>query len=105
LVPMALGITGGGAFISQPLALVVIGGLFTSTILTLILVPVLYRLVEARKERRGADFTELDAFDEQPVPTAAAPTGRGSDAVAAPAHAGDGEQPAAGQGDRAGTSR
>ncbi|HLS25431.1 MAG TPA: efflux RND transporter permease subunit [Beutenbergiaceae bacterium] len=51
LTPMALGITGGGAFISRPLALVVIGGLFTSTILTLILVPVLYRVVESR--RRG----------------------------------------------------
>ncbi|MGH7759921.1 MAG: efflux RND transporter permease subunit [Candidatus Dormibacteraceae bacterium] len=34
----------GGAFISGPLAIVVIGGLFTSTLLTLILVPVLYSL-------------------------------------------------------------
>ncbi|MGC0143928.1 efflux RND transporter permease subunit [Pseudactinotalea sp. Z1732] len=66
LVPMALGITGGGAFISRPLALVVIGGLFTSTILTLVLVPVLYRLVEARKQRRGVEFTDVDAFDEPP---------------------------------------
>jgi len=46
LTPMALGLTGGGAFISQPLALVVIGGLFSSTLLTLVLVPVLYLLVE-----------------------------------------------------------
>ena len=34
----------GGAFISGPLAIVVIGGLFTSTVLTLVLVPVLYSL-------------------------------------------------------------
>ncbi|AXH96501.1 efflux RND transporter permease subunit [Ornithinimicrobium avium] len=45
LTPMALAITGGGAFISQPLAVVVIGGLVSSTLLTLILVPVLYELV------------------------------------------------------------
>lgn len=53
LTPMALGITGGGGFISQPLAIVVIGGLFSSTILTLIIVPVLYWLVEGRKERKA----------------------------------------------------
>ncbi|KII00020.1 hydrogenase expression protein [Streptomonospora alba] len=54
LTPMALGITGGGAFISQPLAIVVIGGLITSTLLTLVLVPVLYTMSEGRKERRAA---------------------------------------------------
>ncbi len=52
LTPMALGVTGGGGFISQPLAVVVIGGLFSSTILTLVIVPVLYWLVEGRKERK-----------------------------------------------------
>lgn len=54
MTPMALGITGSGGFISQPLAVVVIGGLVTSTLLTLLLVPVLYRLVEGRRERRRA---------------------------------------------------
>jgi len=52
LMPMALGFTGGGAFISGPLAIVVIGGLISSTVLTLLLVPVLYSLVERRSERR-----------------------------------------------------
>jgi HAE1 family hydrophobic/amphiphilic exporter-1 len=52
LTPMSLGITGGGGFISQPLAIVVIGGLISSTVLTLILVPVLYWLIEGRKERK-----------------------------------------------------
>lgn len=51
LTPMALGLTGGGGFISQPLAVVVIGGLVSSTALTLVLVPVLYRLVEGRREK------------------------------------------------------
>jgi multidrug efflux pump subunit AcrB len=52
LIPMGLGLTGGGAFISGPLAVVVIGGLVSSTVLTLLLVPVLYSLVERRSERR-----------------------------------------------------
>ncbi|GAA1364350.1 hypothetical protein GCM10009596_26750 [Arthrobacter rhombi] len=52
LTPMALGVTGSSGFISQDLAIVVIGGLVSSTALTLILVPVLYRLVEGRKEKR-----------------------------------------------------
>ncbi|WIX89324.1 efflux RND transporter permease subunit [Amycolatopsis sp. DG1A-15b] len=54
LVPMALGITGQGGFIGQPLAIVVIGGLVSSTLLTLVLVPTLYTMVETRKERRKA---------------------------------------------------
>lgn len=54
LVPMALGITGHGGFISQPLAIVVIGGLVSSTVLTLIVLPTLYNLVEGAKERRAA---------------------------------------------------
>lgn len=54
LLPMALGITGEGGFIAQPLAVVVIGGLVTSTLLTLLLVPTLYAMVELRKEKRRA---------------------------------------------------
>ncbi len=53
LLPMALSITGDGGFISQPLAVVVIGGLITSTLLTLLLVPTLYAMIELRKERRA----------------------------------------------------
>jgi HAE1 family hydrophobic/amphiphilic exporter-1 len=54
LVPMALGITGHGGFISQPLAVVVIGGLVSSTFLTLLVLPTLYNLVEGARERRIA---------------------------------------------------
>ena len=54
LVPMALGITGHGGFISQPLAVVVIGGLVSSTFLTLLVLPTLYNLVEGARERRAA---------------------------------------------------
>ncbi|GIH07943.1 hydrogenase expression protein [Rhizocola hellebori] len=54
LLPMALGITGQGGFISQPLAVVVIGGLLSSTVLTLIVVPTLYSIFIGRKERKAA---------------------------------------------------
>ncbi|MEU6842692.1 efflux RND transporter permease subunit [Streptomyces sp. NPDC046716] len=53
LLPMALGVTGEGGFIAQPLAVVVIGGLITSTLLTLLLVPTLYAILELRKEKRA----------------------------------------------------
>ncbi len=53
LLPMALGITDSGGFISTPLAVVVIGGLFSSTLLTLVLIPTLYTMVETRRERRA----------------------------------------------------
>lgn len=55
LIPMSLGITDSSAFISQPLAVVVIGGLITSTLLTLVLVPVLYSLAEGAKSRFRRD--------------------------------------------------
>ncbi|MDA2810094.1 efflux RND transporter permease subunit [Nocardiopsis sp. RSe5-2] len=88
LTPMALGITGGGAFISQPLALVVIGGLFTSTLLTLVLVPVLYTMAEGRKERRAkrraakreAALAEVRAERERERAGAAAAPGEGPEA-------------------------
>ncbi len=53
LLPMAVGLTGKSGFISQPLALVVIGGLVSSTLLTLVVLPSLYALVEGARERRA----------------------------------------------------
>src|SRR6185312_9086426 len=52
LLPLGIGLTGHGGFISQPLAIIVIGGLVSSTLLTLVVLPVLYYLVEGAKERR-----------------------------------------------------
>ncbi|MEQ1738186.1 MAG: efflux RND transporter permease subunit, partial [Rhodoglobus sp.] len=54
LTPMAIGVTGHGGFISQPLAIIVIGGLVSSTLLTLVVLPTLYWVVEGAKERRTA---------------------------------------------------
>jgi len=46
-VPMAVA-TGAGAEVQRPLATVVIGGILSSTFLTLVLLPVLYEWVEGR---------------------------------------------------------
>ncbi len=48
-VPMALN-TGAGSEVQRPLATVVIGGVFTSTLLTLIVLPVVYEIIERRRE-------------------------------------------------------
>ena len=48
-VPMAIA-TGTGAEVQRPLATVVIGGILSSTALTLLVLPVLYRLVYRREE-------------------------------------------------------
>lgn len=52
LLPL-LTATGPGSELQQPLAVVVIGGLFTSTILTLILLPALYAWTEEALEKRA----------------------------------------------------
>jgi HAE1 family hydrophobic/amphiphilic exporter-1 len=57
LLPMALGLSKAGVFIAGPLAIVVIGGLTTSTILTLLLVPTLYVIVEDIRGRFGRKRT------------------------------------------------
>ncbi len=61
LIPMAVGITGSGGFISQPLAIVVIGGLISSTLLTLVVLPTIYNLVEGGREKRKAKRAEKKA--------------------------------------------
>jgi cobalt-zinc-cadmium resistance protein CzcA len=48
-VPMALA-SGAGAEVQKPLATVVIGGLITATLLTLLLLPALYRWTHLKDE-------------------------------------------------------
>ena len=55
LTPLLLA-TGPGSEIQRPLATVVIGGLFSSTVLTLVVLPVLYRWMEQRMVQKQADI-------------------------------------------------
>ncbi|QJD87984.1 efflux RND transporter permease subunit [Cohnella herbarum] len=55
MVPLALGLS-HGTLISKGLAVVVIGGLITSTILTLVVVPIIYELIESFKARLNRMF-------------------------------------------------
>jgi len=51
LLPMALS-NGVGAETARPFAVVIIGGLITGTVLTLFILPLLYRLFESKEDRR-----------------------------------------------------
>lgn len=53
LTPLALGVGGGSTLISSSLAIPVIGGLATSTFLTLLVVPVGYSVLESARSRLG----------------------------------------------------
>jgi len=53
VAPMALGL-GRGAELQQPLAVVIFGGLLSATLLTLIVIPVAYSLVEEARTKLGA---------------------------------------------------
>ena len=57
-IPMALN-TGIGAEVQRPLATVVIGGVASSTVLTLFVLPVLYLLTERRRGRKTATTEPL----------------------------------------------
>ncbi|MEU5548866.1 efflux RND transporter permease subunit [Micromonospora sp. NPDC047793] len=93
LTPMAFGLTGEGGFISRPLAIVVIGGLLSSTLLTLILVPTLYAMVEdtkesvlARRRGRSGPSSEDEPRDADPDDAPGdEPAGREATATAPPA--------------------
>lgn len=69
-VPMALN-TGTGAEVQRPLATVVIGGILSSTALTLLVLPVLYRLAHRQEAALVQEEVALPAASVQPkeVPT------------------------------------
>ncbi len=52
MLPIALGF-GAGAELRAPMAVAIIGGLITSTLLSLIVVPVVYTLIDDRRGRNG----------------------------------------------------
>jgi HAE1 family hydrophobic/amphiphilic exporter-1 len=79
LMPVAAGFA-HGSIIAEELATVVIGGLFTSTFLTLLVIPVIYSLIDGGKEslrnlskRGGQDGEERPPTDAPSAPEAPAP--------------------------------
>ncbi len=58
MLPLALGL-GAGSDIRQSMAIIVIGALISSTLLTLVLVPVMYTYIDGLKEKFPALFKEL----------------------------------------------
>jgi cobalt-zinc-cadmium resistance protein CzcA len=52
-IPMAIA-TGTGAEVQRPLATVVIGGILSSTLLTLLVLPLLYRLAHGKDHDDGS---------------------------------------------------
>jgi HAE1 family hydrophobic/amphiphilic exporter-1 len=69
LLPMALGL-GAGDELRAPLAITVIGGLSVATLLTLIVVPSLYRILSRRQPA-----AESETEEAAPAPAAALPSG------------------------------
>ncbi|MDQ0428922.1 HAE1 family hydrophobic/amphiphilic exporter-1 [Planomicrobium stackebrandtii] len=51
LIPLAIGAEGGGGLISQGLGITVIGGLISSTLLTLVIVPIVYEVVSKFRKK------------------------------------------------------
>ncbi len=62
LAPMAMGI-GEGAELQAPMARVVIGGLVTSTLITLVFLPVIYTILEEFAMRRHVDETTGEGYN------------------------------------------
>jgi heavy metal efflux system protein len=70
-VPMALNV-GPGSEVQRPLATVVIGGIISSTILTLLVLPALYRLFHGSRKRAAGEASagRPPSADLQPIPSA-----------------------------------
>jgi len=58
MLPMALGIGGDGGLMSRDLAITVIGGLFSSTLLTLVIVPIVYEVLSKLLKKNRKEIIE-----------------------------------------------
>ncbi|MBT9543869.1 MAG: CusA/CzcA family heavy metal efflux RND transporter [Candidatus Sericytochromatia bacterium] len=66
-VPMAIA-TGTGSEVQRPLATVVIGGILSSTLLTLFVLPVLYQLFHYKSEELSLESSDSDTTFGEPSP-------------------------------------
>ena len=76
LIPMLFS-TGPGSEVTRPLAVVVIGGLITSTSLTLLVLPVLYSMLGMSKESRRLSEIEAKELEQAKARRAAGVAGTG----------------------------
>lgn len=58
MLPMALGFGGGGGLMSADLAITVIGGLLSSTLLTLVIVPIIYEVLSKMLKKNRKEIVE-----------------------------------------------
>lgn len=63
MVPIAIGM-GEGAEMQQPMAIAVIGGLISSTVLTLVFIPVMYSLFDKETRSRRTPYVVVNDYDE-----------------------------------------
>jgi HAE1 family hydrophobic/amphiphilic exporter-1 len=73
MIPVAIG-HGEGGETRAPMGVIVIGGLITSTFLTLIVVPVVYTLMENVSTFFGRIVARFSAEDEHPEPAREGPS-------------------------------
>ncbi|MBY5391626.1 efflux RND transporter permease subunit [Rhizobium leguminosarum] len=68
MLPVALSLTGGDSSFRQPMAIVVIGGVMMSTLLSLVVIPVIFTFVDDLNEalKRLVHRTGLDTADSEP---------------------------------------
>lgn len=69
VTPIAIG-WGAGAKLQQPMAIALVGGLITSTILTLVALPALYPIAARLRERAGMIRFDRASREVETVPTA-----------------------------------
>jgi HAE1 family hydrophobic/amphiphilic exporter-1 len=67
LIPLAAGFN-QGSIIASELGTVVIGGLFSSTFLTLLVIPVIYALVDGVRVRASTWWSSRSATQGEPTP-------------------------------------
>ena len=65
-IPVALGIS-EGAELRQPMAIAVVGGLFTSTMLTLLVIPVVYLILDDARDALARAFRRIRGTKAMPA--------------------------------------
>jgi HAE1 family hydrophobic/amphiphilic exporter-1 len=65
MLPMALGLGAAGAEMRRPMGVVMIGGLLVATLLTLFVIPVVFNMMGARRERKRASNSDGESFAEE----------------------------------------